>query len=596
MQHLELDDQLEHDWQAKAKKCSSAINSTPNLAQPFAIAPARHDKNTSNPISCRKDLANLQGTYKTAPELGGATSIIHTYGLASLITRYCHCDCETLSEDEKIKALSQLMSFAKDLSELERLEAPNYKSIGKFFELVEARNLIRMAAKIHHGQPLLGLEGAQLELAEDSESTLQRAEKIREWFGQNQADLSALNQLNLGHCRLTLLPPEIGQFGTLTKLWLPGNRLICLPKEIGQLRALTGLWLADNRLTSLPKEIGQLGALDYLDLSRNQLTSLPKEIGRLTALTTIIAEHNHLTSLPKEIGQLGALTVLWIYDNQLTSLPKEIGRLAALTDLKLNNNSLKSLPKEIGQLGALSELCLGDNRLTRLPEEIGQLGALTRLEVGNNRLINLPKEIGQLQGLRVLDLSHNRLTYLPKNIGLLRALGEFKLNNNHLISLPKEIGGLEALTWIWLEDNRLNNIPNEILQVRNLLIFVVRRNGLVDLPAGLERFSKELENQDKTLQMVTIVGRLKQCLKGKHDCRGILMLLETMEKLYGGETRSKLHGCIYEVCKEEKALHKKVKRSHFGRRAFVDPAINPKFKLAAIKLFEQLLKAEVIVQ
>ncbi len=465
----------------------------PNLLQ---VPPQEMTKTHITPFLTLKDLANLQSTHKAAPELSNASSIIKNYNPAPHIARYCHQDCELLSESGKIKALHQLMSMVQELSKLEKLELPTYRSAGKFFELVEARNLLRMARRMHSKHPLEGLEGEQLQIAEDSASTLQRAEKIREWVGQHQADLRAYNELILSSSGLTLLPPEIGQLTALKELRLIFNHLTSLPKEIGQLGALTALELGSNRLTSMPKEIGQLGALNELSLHSNRLNNLPKEIGQLRVLTKLRLNHNHLTSLPKEIGQLGALKVVWLHNNRFISLPKEIGQLGALTELELGRNSLTSLPKEIGQLLAVT--CLG--------------------------------------------LTHNRLT-----------------------SLPKEIGNLQAL-----------------------IAFYTKGNGLICLPAKLSRF--KLQKQDQTLQMKTILSQLKECLKGKHDCRTILALLDTMEKFQGKEMRSKLHACIYEVCKNKRSLHKKLKSSQFGRKALVDPTIDRRFKIAALERFANMLK------
>ncbi len=563
----------------------------PKLFNLLQLPPKEMTRAHLPPFLTGKDLANLQSTHKAAPELGNASLIIKNYDLVLVIAKYCHQDCEILNEGGKSKALHQLISMVQELSEVEELESPSYQSIRQFFELVEARNLLRMADRMNEIHPLAGLENKQLQITEDSAATLQRAEKVRAWFGQHQADLQAFVELNLQMSELTLLPPEIGQLRALTHLWVSTNYLTSLPKEIGQLRALTHLWVNNNYLASLPKEIGQLRALNELNLPNNHLRSLPKEIGQLDALTEFDLTHNHLTSLPKEIGQLGALTSLDLANNRLISLPKEIWQLGALTSIDLANNRLISLPKEVGLLRALTYLWLNDNHLASLPKEVGLLGALRTLYLNNNHLTSVPKEIGQLKALTILWIDNNRLTSVPKEFGQLKALTHLGLHKNQLTSLPKEFGQLAALTSLWLNNNRLRRLPKEIGQLQALNgNSNFQMNGFIDLPIGLERFSVQLEKQNKTLQMKTFLSQLKRCLKGKHDCRAILALLNTLEKILGKEIGSLLHRSIYEVCKGEKSLLKKLKSSQFGRKAFVDPKINPKFKLVVIKQFEEILQ------
>ncbi len=380
------------------------------------------------PFLTGMDLANLQSTYKAAPELGNASLIIKNYDLAPLIARYCHQDCEVLSEGGKIQALHQLMSMVQELRGLEQLKVLSYQSVGKFLELIEARNLLRIAVRMNMECLSIGLEKDTLQIAEDSVITLQRAEKVRTCLREHHVIVLERIYEDLRGCNLTLLPPEIGQFGALKAL-----------------------------------------ELDY----------------------------NYLMSLPKEIGQLKALETILVSSNRLTSLPKEIGQLKALIELKLGNNRLTSLPKEIGQLKALTELTLENNRLTSLPKEI------------------------------------------------------------------------------------------VLLQVFEF--FSIERNGLLDLPAQLSRFSNQLQNQDRTLQMKAILSQLRECLKGKHDCKAILALLNTMEKLQEKELCSKLRACIREVCKKERYLKKKFKNSRFYRKAFIYRIIDPKYKIAALNLFEKML-------
>jgi len=116
-------------------------------------------------------------------------------------------------------------------------------------------------------------------------------------------------------------------------------------------------------------------------------------------------------------------------------------------------------------------------------------------------------------------------------------------------------------------------------------------NALIDLPKGMEKNRSQLRTQNRILQKKNLIARLRASLQGKHDDHGIAALLDTMERIFGKKIRSKLHACIYEVCKMEKTFCKQVKVLDFGRKAFVDPTMPTKFKIAALEKFEKALLA-----
>ncbi len=518
-----------------------------NYLQTVPLAPAQAH---ITPFLKAQDLANLRGASKQIAHLGKATYIIATYGLAPLIENYC-LDKIGENEEKAIKALRHFVAFAEELSHYEGLELPSYSATKDFFSLIEARNLVRMAARMNATNFLSNFQGP-LKIGRVASKMIQRATLVRDWFDRQRGALGAFSELDLSSCNLTLLPPEIGQLQGLITLCLSSNHLTKLTKKIGQLKILTELLLGDNDLTSLPKEIGQLSALIVLDVSHNRLTCLPKEIGRLKTLVRLILFHNHLGRLPKEIG-----------------------RLRILSFLHLNHNRLTDIPREIGQLKALTRLWLNYNHLTRIPGRIGRLKKLEVFYLGHNRLIHLPREIGKLKNLEGLFLSHNRL-----------------------MGIPREIVELEGLGWLSLSKNRLTSMHEEmaILAVDQYCHMDISNNGLVELPLKLKIYEKQLEKQNKRLQTTTLLKRMITVLKNGHDCQRIASLLNDIEKIIGVKMRSKLHHCLYEVCKNTFASNEKIKNPKFGRKAFVDPKINHKLKLAAISLFWKGLKDRDIIR
>lgn len=81
------------------------------------------------------------------------------------------------------------------------------------------------------------------------------------------------------------IPSELGQLGTLVKLFLLGNELTgTIPSELGQMGSLGWLHLRYNQLTGpIPSELGELGSLIRLKiLGGNDLTgSIPDQICEL---------------------------------------------------------------------------------------------------------------------------------------------------------------------------------------------------------------------------------------------------------------------------------------------------------------------------
>jgi hypothetical protein len=170
--------------------------------------------------------------------------------LVHLIKKYCHQDCATCDETQKVKALDKLLSTTKWLSITERLEFPSNKSIIDFFELVEARNLLRMVfyidescknidviPQISNLKYLAGHIGGKSRkqsldtiFCEDS-TTLEKATKVRRWFEQSQVGLQSFDDLYLDGIGLTLAPIEILNFQILKDVHLENNYLSDVPEE-----------------------------------------------------------------------------------------------------------------------------------------------------------------------------------------------------------------------------------------------------------------------------------------------------------------------------------------------------------------------------
>ncbi len=94
-------------------------------------------------------------------------------------------------------------------------------------------------------------------------------------------------ELDLNKKVLSVLPAEIGQLSSLTKLSVEDNLLNELPIETWSLINLRHLNLSSNQITSIPKGLKNLINLKYLNLNFNGLVTIPQEIGLLTNIEEI---------------------------------------------------------------------------------------------------------------------------------------------------------------------------------------------------------------------------------------------------------------------------------------------------------------------
>lgn len=201
--------------------------------------------------------------------------------------------------------------------------------------------------------------------------------------------LLSLNFLEVSHCGLTVLPEDVGDLGSLTRLVLRNNKLEQLPSTIGKLVKLKMLDVSCNCLESMPDELTSLQDLQSLNLSANNLSDIP------------------------DISSLVQLHVLNLSQNKLEALPAGITNknLSLLAELNADGNNISELPTDLYELPSLKVLNVCDNQLTELPYELSKCLRLKELTVSGNKLKDrrLQKMVQQCHTKSILD-------YLFKNV------------------------------------------------------------------------------------------------------------------------------------------------------------------------------------
>jgi len=193
--------------------------------------------------------------------------------------------------------------------------------------------------------------------------------KIREAL----EDPDAVTELDLSDYNINYLPPEIGLFTNLEKLWLQKNNLSSIPNSIGALKKLTHLSLEHNDLDELPEEFWQLSGLEKLWLSHNRFDFIDADLGNLVNLQWLICDGNPIYQIPGTVGKLSALEELWLQSTELRSLPESITSLSGLKKLMLRGNPLEQMPVALHDLVSLEILDLRQTYLDYTSSEVSRL-------------------------------------------------------------------------------------------------------------------------------------------------------------------------------------------------------------------------------
>ncbi len=494
-----------------------------------------------------KDLAFLRTTSQHIALLiaGNAKHFINKYNLAPLIKNHC----TTQIKSDAGRALNELTSLTGELSNAERVETLSYRTFGDFFNLVEAGNLIRICNEIedhhhhhHHDHHHHHTKGAHVNTCpHKNHGKLSIAERTED------PDQQTINKEIF----------QLAEAGNLTPLANALEKSYHQHLQNHQPVEHIPVYACVPKKTTMDKS-----SLANLIQSQGHTDKFFRKATKFKEFLSTFLPCLQLANTPDI--QLGFAGI------GLTLIPNEVEWLTQSTTLSLHSNRLTFLNKKCVKLKDLNRICLGNNRFRKFPNEILQLPKLSDINMSFNRLTTLPKELILLQNLTSINLAYNYLKTFPGAICKLPKLKRLNLTGNHLSSLPDELG-------------QLNGLKKQSGTSSSLLF---KENGLVDLPKSLSGYSDQLSKQNKDLQAKTVLTRLRNSLKKTHDCQKIAELLLKLEK-FNKAVRTQLEQHLRRVCKSDPKLTEQAQAADFGKKAFVNPKIDPKLKLKAIEQLDK---------
>lgn len=177
--------------------------------------------------------------------------------------------------------------------------------------------------------------------------------------------LAGAIRLDLRHCGLTELPPEVfGLADTLEVLDLSGNALTDLPEALPRLQRLRVLFASNNPFTTLPLVLGRCPSLELIGFKANRIRTVPAESLPPT-LRWLILTDNEVDALPDTLGACTPLQKLMLAGNRLRRLPESLARCQRLELVRLSANRFESpadaLPEGLLALPRLAWVAHGGN-------------------------------------------------------------------------------------------------------------------------------------------------------------------------------------------------------------------------------------------
>lgn len=291
------------------------------------------------------------------------------------------------------------------------------------------------------------------------------------WFGITcSGSGSVITEINLTANNVSgTLPPEIGDFSSLEKLYLGGNNITgVIPPEIGNLSSLNTLYLYSNSMSgSFPPELGNLPLVWLVTHHNNfsgcfdvNLDNLCTSLNVNSSTNANISDFNNFDYDWEDFCLTGTehpdyATLESFYNS--TNGPSWTTSTDWLTDcdpcnwygitcnasnrviqIDLQVNSVSGvLPSGLDALTELENLWLGVNAITGpIPPDIGNLDNLQNLYLQNNQFSgNIPTELGDLDNIIRLYVNNNQLSgSIPSQLGDLSTLQVLRTHSNTNLS------------------------------------------------------------------------------------------------------------------------------------------------------------------
>ena len=342
----------------------------------------------------------------------------------------------------------------------------------------------------------------------------------------------SITMMDISRNRLSSLPNEFADFGSLRRLDLSFNSFHRIPGALCWLTALEFLNLEGNyHLNRLPLEMGEMKDLREFRLSHDRFITPPQEVltkvepndhhdahlGVIEYLQLLVKARDSgkikmsrmgLRQFPPEI--IVATSMCWDYGEVRGIFMTGRGHLDAIQEVHLDHNNIQQLPAAIGQMLKVKILNVSSNYIKVLPASIANMTELTTLNVSSNRICIVNPIISMISSLTKLQLQDNNLTVIPEVVGSMLSLLEISFSQNRLTELPQSLPKLTNLRNLLASDNRLKTdasnwglpgVSHEIAYMPNLIEINLEKNDFLKVPPKDVRQASS-ENQLRFLRRV----------------------------------------------------------------------------------------------
>ncbi|EAY22204.1 Leucine Rich Repeat family protein [Trichomonas vaginalis G3] len=365
--------------------------------------------------------------------------------------------------------------------------------------------------------------------------------------------INGLNRMFMMNNQLKEIP--VIQGNSLCEYYLSRNLIEKI--EISNFsKNVTRVDLSHCNLSVLPPDLFTIPTLTHLFLGYNKIKELPQTLKNSTSIILLQLSGNK--NINVDVDYPETLEQLFISNCNLKSLPTSLEKLVDFIELDASCNELREFSLKLPEI---KKLILSCNKIKKFPENIE---SVELLDLSVNRIADIPEKLSLIR-LKELDISYNSIKTIPAELALNR-LNILKVQKN---PISQQIGYTNFPKLSYID---LSSIPAEVAEPSPEVIMYSSAPGFCNslthnfvisdkscaysLWKGLREIMEDgiIFRCDKTQRLFSIIDGRGGAMSCQYISSKIPKLSRDRSDILDEESLKQIHEKICQSCKKKQIL------------------------------------------